>query len=41
MNLSALDLLLFVVLPYVALFTAVAGMTYRYWKQPRTVSSFS
>ena len=41
MNLSALDLLLFVVLPYVALFTAIAGMTYRYWKQPRTVSSFS
>ena len=41
MNLSALDLLFFVVLPYVALFTAVAGMAYRYWKQPRTISSFS
>jgi len=41
MNLSAPNLLLFVVLPYVALFTAAAGMTYRYWKQPRTVSSFS
>jgi NNP family nitrate/nitrite transporter-like MFS transporter len=41
MNLSALDLLLFVVLPYVALFSAIAGMAYRYWKQPRTVSSFS
>lgn len=41
MNLSALDLLLFVVLPYVALFTAVAGMACRYWKQPRTISSFS
>jgi NNP family nitrate/nitrite transporter-like MFS transporter len=41
MNLSALDLLLFVVLPYVALFTAIAGMAYRYWKQPWTVSSFS
>jgi respiratory nitrate reductase gamma subunit len=41
MNLSALDLLLFVVLPYVALFTAIAGMAYRYWKQPGTVSSFS
>jgi NNP family nitrate/nitrite transporter-like MFS transporter len=41
MNLSALDLLLFVVLPYMALFTAVAGMAYRYWKQPRTISSFS
>jgi len=41
MNLNALDLLLFVVLPYVALFTAAAGMAYRYWKQPRTVSSFS
>ncbi len=41
MNLSALDLLLFVVLPYVALFTAVVGMTYRYWKRPRSVSSFS
>ncbi|HLW51243.1 MAG TPA: respiratory nitrate reductase subunit gamma [Candidatus Angelobacter sp.] len=41
MNLSALDLLLFVVLPYVALFTAIAGMTYRYWKQPQTVSSLS
>jgi respiratory nitrate reductase gamma subunit len=41
MNLSALDMLLFVVLPYVALFTAVVGMAYRYWKRPRTVSSFS
>lgn len=41
MNLSALDLLLFTVLPYVALFTAIAGMAYRYWKQPRTISSFS
>ena len=41
MNLSALDLLLFAVLPYVALFTAVVGMAYRYWRQPRTISSFS
>ena len=41
MNLSALDLLLFVVFPYVALFTAIAGMAYRYWFQPRTISSFS
>jgi nitrate reductase gamma subunit len=41
MNLSALDLLLFVVLPYVALFTAIVGVPYRYWRQPRTVSSFS
>ncbi len=41
MNLNALDLLLFVVLPYVALFTAVTGMAYRYRKQPRTISSFS
>lgn len=41
MNLNALDLLLFVVLPYVALFTAGIGMAYRYWKLPRTVSSFS
>jgi MFS transporter, NNP family, nitrate/nitrite transporter len=41
MNLSAIDLLLFVVLPYVALFTAIAGMIYRYWRQPRSVSSFS
>lgn len=41
MNLSAIDLLLFVVLPYVALFTAITGMIYRYWKQPRSVTSFS
>ncbi len=41
MNVSALDLMLFVVLPYVAMFTAIVGMAYRYWKQPRTVSSFS
>lgn len=41
MNLSALDLLLFAVLPYVALFSAIGGMAYRYWKQPRTISSFS
>ncbi len=41
MNISALDLFLFVVFPYVALFTAIAGMVYRYWKQPRTISSFS
>ncbi|HEY6971572.1 MAG TPA: respiratory nitrate reductase subunit gamma [Candidatus Angelobacter sp.] len=41
MNLRAVDLFLFVVLPYVALFTAVVGVAYRYWKQPRTISSFS
>ncbi len=41
MNLNALDVFLFEVLPYVALFTAVIGMAYRYWKQPRTVTSLS
>lgn len=41
MNLSATDLILFVVFPYVAIFTAVAGMIYRYRKQPRSISSFS
>ena len=41
MNLTAPDVLLFVVLPYVALFSAISGMVYRYWKQPRSISSFS
>ncbi|HUI84308.1 MAG TPA: respiratory nitrate reductase subunit gamma [Candidatus Binatia bacterium] len=41
MNLGAPDLLLFVVLPYVALFTALVGTVYRYWREPRTVSSRS
>jgi nitrate reductase gamma subunit len=41
MNQGALDLLLIVVFPYVAMFMAVAGMAYRYWFQPRTISSFS
>lgn len=38
---GTLDLLLFVVFPYVAMFMAVAGMAYRYWFQPRTISSSS
>jgi MFS transporter, NNP family, nitrate/nitrite transporter len=41
MNLSAIDLLLFVVFPYVAIFTAIAGMVVRYRKQPRSITSSS
>ncbi len=41
MNISASQLVFFVVLPYVALFTAVAGTAYRYWRQPATISSRS
>ena len=41
MNLSAIDVLLFVVLPYTAIFTAIAGMAYRYWRQPQSVTSRS
>jgi MFS transporter, NNP family, nitrate/nitrite transporter len=41
MNLSAMDVLLFVVLPYTAVFAAIAGMAYRYWNQSRTVTSRS
>lgn len=41
MNVSAANLALFVVLPYVALFAAVAGTVYRYWKHPITISSRS
>lgn len=41
MNLSAIDLLLFSVFPYVALFTAITGMIYRYTKQPQTITSSS
>ena len=41
MNLSAIDLLLFSVLPYVALFTAITGMIYRYTRQPQTIRSSS
>lgn len=41
MNMSASNLLLFVVLPYLAVFTAVVGLAYRYWKHPITISSRS
>lgn len=41
MNVAKLDLLLFVVLPYIAIFTAVAGSIYRLRKHPYTISSLS
>lgn len=41
MNVAKLDLLLFVVLPYIAIFTAVAGSFYRLRKQPYTISALS
>jgi nitrate reductase gamma subunit len=40
-NISASNLVFFVVLPYVAVFTAVVGSAYRYCKHPITISSRS
>ena len=41
MNVSSLDLLLFLVLPYVAIFVGVVGSVYRFYRRPYTVSSLS